>query len=98
MKNSVISSCLVAVAAHAATPLLHRFRHQRADDCLILTLACGKYCLSKPEFGDLEGLPRLVDAGQCNDAYWRIFLAVALAEKLGCGVNNLPLSLVLYCV
>lgn len=65
------------------------------DDCLILTLACGKYRFNKLEFGDIEGLPRLVDAGQCNDAYSAIILAVTLAEKLGCGVSDLPLSLVL---
>jgi hydroxylamine reductase len=65
------------------------------DDCVILTLACGKYRFNKLEFGDIEGLPRLVDAGQCNDAYSAIILAVTLAEKLGCGVNDLPLSLVL---
>lgn len=64
-------------------------------DCLILTLACGKYRFNKLDFGDIEGLPRLVDAGQCNDAYSAIILAVTLAEKLGCGVNDLPLSLVL---
>lgn len=64
-------------------------------DCLILTLACGKYRFNKLDFGNIEGLPRLVDAGQCNDAYSAIILAVTLAEKLGCGVNDLPLSLVL---
>ncbi len=51
------------------------------DDCLILTLACGKYRFNKLEFGDIEGLPRLVDAGQCNDAYSAIILAVTLAEN-----------------
>lgn len=65
------------------------------DDCLILTTACGKYRFNKLDFGDIEGLPRAVDAGQCNDAYSAIILAVTLAEKLGCGVNDLPLSLVL---
>ncbi|WP_395489286.1 hydroxylamine reductase [Cedecea davisae] len=65
------------------------------QDCLILTLACGKYRFNKLDFGNIEGLPRLVDAGQCNDAYSAIILAVTLAEKLGCGVNDLPLSLVL---
>ena len=65
------------------------------EDCLILTLACGKYRFNKLDFGNIEGLPRLVDAGQCNDAYSAIILAVTLAEKLGCGVNDLPLSLVL---
>lgn len=65
------------------------------DDCLILTLACGKYRFNKLDFGTLEGLPRLLDVGQCNDSYAAIILAVKLAEKLNCGVNDLPLSLVL---
>ncbi|BES84604.1 hydroxylamine reductase [Pectobacterium araliae] len=65
------------------------------QDCLIMTLACGKYRFNKLDFGTLEGLPRLLDVGQCNDAYAAIILAVKLAEKLGCGVNDLPLSLVL---
>ncbi len=64
-------------------------------DCLIMTLACGKYRFNKLDFGTIEGLPRLLDVGQCNDAYSAIILAVNLAEKLGCGVNELPLSLVL---
>ncbi|THD49209.1 hydroxylamine reductase [Enterobacteriaceae bacterium ML5] len=64
-------------------------------DCLIMTLACGKYRFNKLDFGSIEGLPRLLDVGQCNDAYSAIILAVNLAEKLGCGVNELPLSLVL---
>ncbi|MFU2316707.1 hydroxylamine reductase [Rahnella sp. PCH160] len=65
------------------------------QDCAIMTLACGKYRFNKLDFGNIEGLPRLLDVGQCNDAYAAIILAVNLAEKLGCGVNDLPLSLVL---
>ncbi|WP_127958011.1 hydroxylamine reductase [Serratia microhaemolytica] len=65
------------------------------QDCLIITLGCGKYRFNKLEFGSLAGLPRLLDIGQCNDAYSAIVLAIHLAEKLGCGVNDLPLSLVL---
>ncbi|WP_158783131.1 hydroxylamine reductase [Pantoea sp. BAV 3049] len=65
------------------------------DNCLILTLACGKYRFHKLDFGTLEGLPRLLDVGQCNDSYAAITLAIRLAEKLNCGVNDLPLSLVL---
>jgi len=65
------------------------------EDCLIMTLACGKYRFNKLNFGTLGPLPRLLDVGQCNDAYSAIMLAVNLAEKLGCGVNDLPLSLVL---
>ncbi|ACS86056.1 hydroxylamine reductase [Musicola paradisiaca] len=71
------------------------FARSVPNDCLIMTLACGKYRFNKLDFGTLEGLPRLLDVGQCNDAYSAIMLAVNLAEKLGCGVNDLPLSLVL---
>ncbi|MBN2581816.1 MAG: hydroxylamine reductase [Planctomycetes bacterium] len=65
------------------------------EDCVILTLACGKYRFNKLEFGDIGGIPRLLDCGQCNDAYSAIQIAVALAKAFGCGVNDLPLSLVL---
>lgn len=64
-------------------------------DCAILTLACGKYRFNKLEFGDIGGIPRLLDCGQCNDAYSAIKVAGALAEAFGCGVNDLPLSLIL---
>jgi hydroxylamine reductase len=64
-------------------------------DCVILTLACGKYRFNKLEFGDIGGIPRLLDCGQCNDAYSAIKIAGALAQALGCGVNDLPLSLIL---
>ncbi|WP_215779683.1 hydroxylamine reductase [Paludibacterium sp. B53371] len=65
------------------------------QDCLVMTLACGKYRFNRHDFGTINGLPRLLDVGQCNDAYSAVMLAVTLAEKLGCGVNDLPLSLVL---
>jgi len=65
------------------------------NDCVILTLACGKYRFNKLQFGDIGGIPRLLDIGQCNDAYSAIQIAVALADAFGCGVNDLPLSLVL---
>ncbi|SLM62971.1 MULTISPECIES: hydroxylamine reductase [Dickeya] len=71
------------------------FARSIPQDCLIMTLACGKYRFNKLDFGTLEGLPRLLDVGQCNDAYAAIMLAVNLSEKLGCGVNDLPLSLIL---
>lgn len=64
-------------------------------DTVILTLACGKYRFNKLEFGDIEGLPRLLDMGQCNDAYSAIRVAVALAEAFETDVNSLPLSLIL---
>lgn len=71
------------------------FARNIPQDCLIMTLACGKYRFNKLDFGTLEGLPRLLDVGQCNDAYSAIMLAVKLSEQLGCTVNDLPLSLVL---
>ncbi|MFH1422501.1 MAG: hydroxylamine reductase [Planctomycetota bacterium] len=64
-------------------------------DCVILTLACGKYRFNKMEFGDIDGIPRLIDLGQCNNAYSAIKIAVALADAFKCSVNDLPLSLVL---
>jgi len=68
---------------------------QVPQDCVILTLACGKYRFNKQEFGTLGGLPRLLDLGQCNDAYSALKIAQALAGAFDCGVNDLPLSLVL---
>ncbi|NCB30210.1 MAG: hydroxylamine reductase [Clostridia bacterium] len=64
-------------------------------DTLVLTLACGKYRFNDLALGEINGLPRLLDMGQCNDAYGAIQVAVNLAKALGCGVNELPLSMVL---
>ena len=72
-----------------------RFAEAVPKDCVILTLACGKYRFNKLDFGTLGGLPRLLDVGQCNDAYSAIKIASALAGAFNCGVNDLPLSLVL---
>lgn len=65
------------------------------EDCVVMTLACGKYRFNKHDFGTVAGLPRLLDIGQCNDAYSAIKIASALAGVFECGVNDLPLSLVL---
>ncbi len=65
------------------------------DDTIVLTLACGKYRFNDLDLGTIGGLPRIMDIGQCNDAYSAIKIAVALAEAFGCGVNDLPLSMVL---
>jgi len=65
------------------------------DDSVILTLACGKYRFNKLDFGEVAGIPRLLDIGQCNDAYSAIQIAVALANAFETDVNSLPLSLVL---
>ncbi len=64
-------------------------------DCLVLTLACGKYRFFDKELGDINGIPRLLDIGQCNDAYSAIQIAVALSEAFDVDVNELPLSLIL---
>ncbi len=64
-------------------------------DCLIMTLACGKFRFNKLDFGEIGGLPRLLDIGQCNDTYSALQIALALAKAFECGVNDLPLSLVL---
>ena len=64
-------------------------------DCVVLTLACGKFRFFDQKLGDIGGIPRLLDVGQCNDAYSAIQIAVALAGAFNCGVNDLPLSLVL---
>jgi hydroxylamine reductase len=71
------------------------FAEKVPKDCVILTLACGKYRFNKLDFGDIGGIPRLLDIGQCNDAFSAIQIAVALAGAFECGVNDLPLSLVL---
>ncbi|MFC1607276.1 hydroxylamine reductase [Candidatus Latescibacterota bacterium] len=65
------------------------------DDCVILTLACGKYRFNKMDFGAIGGIPRLLDVGQCNDAYSAVKIALALADAFETDVNSLPLSLVL---
>ena len=65
------------------------------EDCVILTLACGKYRFNKLDLGRIDGIPRLLDIGQCNDTYSAIQIAGTLAKEFGCGVNDLPLSLVL---
>ena len=72
-----------------------RLVEQIPQDCVILTLACGKFRFFDKELGDIGGIPRLLDIGQCNDAYSAIKIAVALADAFECGVNDLPLSMIL---
>ncbi|TNI70098.1 hydroxylamine reductase [Aeromonas media] len=71
------------------------FAKAAPQDSLLLTLGCGKYKFNKLDFGNIGGIPRLLDVGQCNDAYSAIQLALALSEAFECGVNDLPLTLVL---
>ncbi|MGE4290816.1 MAG: hydroxylamine reductase [Desulfovibrio sp.] len=71
------------------------FVEKAPKDTVILTLACGKFRFFDKQLGDIGGIPRLLDVGQCNDAYSAVKIALALAEAFECGVNDLPLSLVL---
>ncbi len=70
------------------------FAEKVPKDCVILTAACGKYRINAADYGTIDGIPRLIDTGQCNDCYSVIKIAVALAEAFKCGVNDLPVSLV----
>ncbi|MGO1043764.1 hydroxylamine reductase [Clostridioides difficile] len=71
------------------------FAKQVPKDCIILTLACGKYRFNKLNFGEVAGFPRLLDIGQCNDAYSAVRIALALADAFDTDVNSLPLSIIL---
>ena len=71
------------------------YAKQVPEDCIILTLACGKYRFNKLDFGTVAGLPRLLDVGQCNDAYSAVRIALALADAFETSVNSLPLTIVL---
>lgn len=72
-----------------------KFAQLVPEDCVILTLACGKYRFNKLDFGTVAGLPRLLDVGQCNDAYLAVRIATALADAFDTDVNSLPLSMIL---
>lgn len=72
-----------------------KFAEKVPEDCIILTLACGKYRFNKLEFGEVNGLPRLLDVGQCNDVYSAVKIATSLADAFGTDVNALPLSIIL---
>ena len=71
------------------------FAEKTPKDTIILTLACGKYRFNKMDFGKIGEFPRVLDVGQCNDAYGAIKIALALADAFKCGVNDLPLSMIL---
>lgn len=71
------------------------FAENVPEDCIILTLACGKYRFNKLHFGEVAGIPRLLDVGQCNDAYSAVRIATALADAFNTDINGLPLSIIL---
>ena len=81
--------------AHPGRNYYTEFVKQTPMDSLVLTLACGKYRFNDLDLGEIGGLPRILDMGQCNDAYSAVTVALALAEAFGCTVNDLPLTLVL---
>ncbi len=81
--------------AHPGRNYYTEFVKQTPMDTLVLTLACGKYRFNDLDLGEIGGLPRILDMGQCNDAYSAVRVALALAEAFGCTVNELPLTLVL---
>lgn len=81
--------------AHPGRNYYTDFVKQTPMDSLVLTLACGKYRFNDLDLGDIDGIPRILDMGQCNDSYSAIKVALALAEAFGCSINDLPLTLVL---
>jgi len=81
--------------AHPGRNYYTEFVKKTPMDSLVLTLACGKYRFNDLDLGEIGGLPRILDMGQCNDAYSAVTVALALAEAFGCTVNDLPLTLVL---
>jgi len=98
VKNGAIKHFFLIGGCDGAKPgrnYFTEFAEEVPDDCVILTLACGKYRFNKLEFGDIGGVPRLLDCGQCNDAYSAIQIAVALAGAFDTDVNGLPLSFIL---
>lgn len=98
VKAGVIKHFFLVAGCDGAKPgrnYYTEFVKQTPKDTIVLTLACGKYRFNDLDLGEIGGLPRLMDMGQCNDAYGAIQVAVALANAFGCGVNDLPLSYVL---
>ncbi len=98
VKNKDIRHFFLVGGCDGAKPGRNYFTEMAEEipsDCLILTLACGKFRFFDKDLGDIGGIPRLLDVGQCNDAYSAIQIAVALAGAFECGVNDLPLSFVL---
>jgi len=98
VKNKAIRHFFLVGGCDGAKPgrdYYTKFVEQVPDDCVVLTLACGKFRFFDKDLGNIGGIPRLLDVGQCNDAYSAIQIAVALAGAFDCGVNDLPLSMIL---
>jgi hydroxylamine reductase len=98
VKNKAIRHFFLVGGCDGAKPgrsYYTEFVEKVPEDCVIMTLACGKFRFFDKQLGDIGGIPRLLDIGQCNDAYSAVKIAMALADAFDCGVNDLPLSLVL---
>ena len=98
VKNKAIRHFFLVGGCDGAKPgrdYYTEFVEKVPEDCVVLTLACGKFRFFDKELGDIGGIPRLLDVGQCNDAYSAIKIASALADAFDCGVNDLPLSMIL---
>ena len=97
VKNKQIRHFFLVGGCDGAKPTRNyytEFVEKVPKDCIVLTLACGKFRFFDKELGDIGGIPRLLDIGQCNDAYSAVQIAVALANAFGIGVNDLPLSFI----
>jgi len=97
VKNKNIRHFFLVGGCDGAKPTRNyytEFVEKVPKDCVVLTLACGKFRFFDQDLGDIGGIPRLLDVGQCNDAYSAIQIAVALANAFGVGVNDLPLSII----
>ncbi|UCH44779.1 MAG: hydroxylamine reductase [Nitrospiraceae bacterium] len=98
VKSGAIKHFFLVAGCDGAKPgrnYYTEFVEKVPQDCVVLTLACGKFRFFDKELGDIGGIPRLLDIGQCNDAYSAIQIAVALSKAFGVSVNELPLSMVL---
>jgi hydroxylamine reductase len=98
VKGQAIRHFFLVAGCDGAKPgrnYFSEFVEKVPEDCIVLTLACGKYRFFDMDLGDIDGIPRLLDAGQCNDAYSAVQIATALADAFGVGVNDLPLSLII---
>jgi hydroxylamine reductase len=98
VKNKAIRHFFLVGGCDGAKPgrnYYTEFVEKVPQDCVVLTLACGKFRFFDKDLGNIGGIPRLLDIGQCNDAYSAIQIAVALAGAFNCGVNDLPLSMIL---
>jgi hydroxylamine reductase len=98
VKNKAIRHFFLVGGCDGAKPgrsYYTEFVEKVPEDCVVLTLACGKFRFFDKDLGDIGGIPRLLDVGQCNDAYSAIKIASALADAFECGVNDLPLSMII---